>query len=149
MVGLEDSNCKLINLGTKNSVLSITYSTPLNYWLESSEISIFKVQNVKMEKEVGICEWKGNFRAISIFSKVKKGIYFTKMCFYFMKLCFFSFFFLENHSMRPVKYPNFNPVLIFKMANKKFRLNLAYVTGQTYWVFKGTWPTAWSGDPPR
>ena len=87
MVGLEESNYKLINLGTKNSMLSITHSALLNYWLVSS---IFKVQNMKIEKEVGIREWKGDLRAIYIFSKVEKSAFISqKMCFYFMKLCFF------------------------------------------------------------
>ena len=35
---------------------------------------------MKIEEEVGICEWKGNFRAIYMFLKVQKSTFWFSMC---------------------------------------------------------------------
>ena len=48
MVGFEESNCKLINLGKK---FNVKHHLITNY-----KVLFFSVQNVKIEEEVGICE---------------------------------------------------------------------------------------------
>ena len=95
MAGLEESNCELINLGTKNSTLNITYSKALNYWLKSS---IFKYRMWKIEEEAGNYEWKGNFRVMYILKKCKNCFYFAKMCAFISRKCVF----LGDHSTKPV-----------------------------------------------
>ena len=112
-------------------MLDITYSTSLNYWLESS---IFQVQNVKIDKEVGICKWNGNFRAINIFLKVQKVLLFHKICFYFVKLCFFLvFFFLENHCMRPAWWIEIW-VMSFDLSVEVWVLNLSFNLSFDFWI---------------